>query len=249
MSRRAARHAGRGSTHRRRARIIVRTTVLALLAAVTLGSAHHPAGAAFSGSADDSGNTVKAKKSFCPASGDSITLTVVDGIYVDRTFPGSVMSSTIRDVWVRSLTGSDSRVWLRFDLASAKPRSWCSTALSTATLRVFNTNADTGRTIDVLAGTTATPAWTTATLTWNNQPYNAGRPKTSLKVPGSGWNTWNVKAQITQQFADLNAGSPDNGLVLKDSAESAPAPAKQNGYTIYDVNPGTPNAPQLVLTW
>jgi hypothetical protein len=106
-------------------------------------------------------------------------------------------------------------------------------------LSLYNRTPAPARTIDVYRGALA-PVWTSAAITWTNQPAAAGTAVGKPSPPAPGWQSWTVTAHVQDQYANGN-----NGFVLRDRNENAGASVEQ----VYDSIDMGATAPTLVVTW
>lgn len=112
---------------------------------------------------------------------------------------------------VRSAAGgNNSRVLVQFGVPNDLPSS-CD--LISATLRLYSSGGDGGRTLEAwrLAG-----PWQENTVTWANQPATIGTPVTAPSSGSEGYREWNVTSHVQ---AILNGGT-DYGWLIKDANES-----------------------------
>ena len=154
--------------------------------------------------------------------------------YVDQSSPNQNYS-TVSDLFVLSKSGSQNRrSLLHFSLPSTPH----GCTLTAATLRVYNPSGVAGRTIELYR---AASTWTEAGLTWNNQPAATG---TAVGMPSSssaGFRTWNALAHVQAMYSS----GVNHGFVLRDQTENAATSPEQK----YQARDGSPNDPELVLTF
>ena len=131
-------------------------------------------------------------------------------------------------------SGSRWRPLVRFPLP-AQPAACTVTA---ATLRLYATASDTGRTLEAFQ---VAESWTETGATWDNQPATTGPAATAASALG--WVEWPVTGQVQGMYSGSNYG-----FLLKDQAEAlSGASGRQNYSSREATNPG--QAPQLVVTF
>ncbi len=193
--------------------------------------------AAFSDQKANPGNTFTAAASFCSNPGDQ-TVKANRDAYVDQNVPGSNFGG-VNDLFVRSQNNSrNKRSFVGFNLPATP--SGCS--VTAAKLRLYAISAASGRTIQVAR---ASGAWVEGTITWTNQPGEAGTAVTLASGSGAGWREWtggNMTTLVEQLYSGTN-----NGLVVRDQTEGTPGNQEQR----YQARERTPDAqdPELVVTF
>jgi large repetitive protein len=109
---------------------------------------------------------------------------------------------------VKSQARSDNfRTLVRFNLPTVP--NGCT--LESATLRLYATSADNGRSVQ--AWRLAAP-WAELQVTWANQPATAGNP--AVTASGRGNRDWNV----TEQVSTMLALGINNGFLIRDAVEN-----------------------------
>jgi large repetitive protein len=188
--------------------------------------------AAFSDSAENSGNTFSAAASWGCATPGSQTVTATRDSYIQQ---GSSNENKGGDsnLFVESKSGSlNMRTLVGFTLPTLP--SGCS--VTSATLRLYNKGPTAGRTIQALQ---VSATWTEMGVTWNNQPATTGTAAVSTTVSAAGWQTWTVTSQVQAMYG------VNHGFLLRDATESSAAAAKQN----YPAREDAPNDPELIVNW
>jgi hypothetical protein len=184
--------------------------------------------AAFSGTANNSGNSFDAASSFCTNPGTQTLIADADA-YIDENAALSNYG-TSTSLYVRSRAGGRNRRTLVHFPAPAGV--FCT--VTSATLRLWATSADGGRTLQVYELATI---WTEGTVTWATQPLAVGTPSTAAST--AGWVQFDVTAQTQSLFGDLNTG-----LVVKDSLEGQ-NPARTQEYSSREAGS---YLPELIIT-
>ncbi|MCX9013723.1 MAG: DNRLRE domain-containing protein [Candidatus Methanoperedens sp.] len=95
---------------------------------------------------------------------------------------------------IQSYFASNSRVLLRFPLTSSLPSG---STISSATLNMYSTQSDTGRTIDVWS---VDDYWYEYTVTWNNQPVH--KNKLSSGSSGIGLRSWSITSEVQRKWGN-----------------------------------------------
>jgi hypothetical protein len=211
-----------------------RVGILLAAAGLTVALASSTASGAFTASTVDTGNSVATAASFCVAPGTTSTVTSAGDSWTDEAAAATTHGGDPA-LYVRSSSAGDRRTWVRFTLPS--PPTHCTVA--SAALSLYARTPTAGRTIDAYRGA-VTPAWTSAAITWTNQPAAAGTAVGSASLAAAGWQTWTVTAHVQDQYANGN-----NGFVLQDRTENAGVAVDQ----IYDDLQTPATAPTLVVTW
>lgn len=109
-------------------------------------------------------------------------------------------------------------------------------AVTSATLRMYNSGPEPGRTLEVYRNASVTS--TESSLTWNTQPAAGGAPATATTPASPAWMTWDVTTQTQAHYASVNTG-----FQIRDAAEG-PDAAEQR----FDSREAA-NRPELVLTF
>jgi hypothetical protein len=214
----------------------VRLVAVCAAVTATVALTHSTASGAFSGSAVTSSNSVGTASSFCTAT--PTTLYPVGDSWTEEsnTALNNVNDTGLR---LRSSSAGDRRVWIRFTLPAIPAR--CD--LTQAVLSVYNNLPVASRTVDVYRGDPAAAQWTSAGITWGNQPAGIGTGVGSATPGSAAWQTWTVTAHVAAQYA--GGANGNNGFVLRDRTENS-ATAREQVYS--DLQTGA-TAPNLVLTW
>ena len=199
--------------------------------ALTVALAGTPAGSAFTGATGSSGNSVGTAADFCPAGGTTLTPSGDSWIDSASVTPNGSDSKLM----VMASVSANQRSLVRFSLPSLP----AACVLASAELRLYATSPASGRTIDVYRGDPAAPLWDESTVIWSDQPGAVGTAVSSPSLITAGWQTWTVTDHVLDHYAGTN-----NGLILRDSAESLSPIAEQR----YSSREGA-NPPGLVLTW
>ena len=135
------------------------------------------------------------------------------------------------------LEGTIKRTMVRFAL----PALPVGCTVTSATLRLYNQNATSGRTIEALR---ITEAWQELTVNGNNIPATDG-PAATSQVQGAGqYQDWTVTTQVQAMFGS------NHGFLIRDGTEGGglfTSAAQQE----YQSREGTNDArdPELVITW
>jgi hypothetical protein len=138
--------------------------------------------------------------------------------------------STSASLTVQARNSQNARTLLHFTL----PTTPAGCTLTSATLRLNNTSAATGRTVQVFR---AGAAWTDSAVTWATMPAPAGTAVDAAAAVG--WMQWTVTAHVQAMYTGSN-----NGFIVRDSSETGNTIFTQS----FDSMDGT-NKPQLVLQW
>ena len=123
---------------------------------------------------------------------------------------------------------------MRFNLPSIP--AGCS--LTGASLRLFASAFDPGRTIDVYR---AGGAWAEGTVDWNTAPATAGAATSRTSAAGNLY--WDTTAQVQAMYSGTN-----DGFVVRDQTELAPGPGAQQTFQAREGAPGTQD-PELRVSW
>lgn len=185
--------------------------IVAALAVLTASWATGATLAAFSDTTNNPGNSFSAAASFCSNPGTQ-TLTADADAYVDENAALSNYGAS-SSLHVQSRAGGRNRRTLVHFPAPAGL--FCT--VTSATLRLWATSADGGRTLQVYELATV---WTEGTVTWATQPLAIGTPSTVISA--AGWVQFDVTAQAQSLFGSLNTG-----LLVKDSMEDQNPPRTQ----------------------
>jgi hypothetical protein len=159
------------------------------------------------------------------------TISATKDSWADQGAPTSTTGGTDAIIRVKTQSAKNRRAWVYFPLPSLGDG--CS--LQSATLRLYQTAAQSTRTVNV---SRATGPWSEGALNWNTQPGGAGTPVGAPAQTANAWVTWNVGTLVAEQMSSGNYG-----FVLKDSAEDAATAAEQQFSSREGANP-----PQLLLT-
>jgi hypothetical protein len=213
-------------------RLLATVAALGAAMALTVALAQAPAGSAFTGATDSSGNSVGTAADFCPPGGT--TLTPSGDSWIDSS-SNVTLNGSNSSLMVKTSLSQNQRTLVRFALPSLP----ATCVLTSAQLRLYNISPTSGRTIDIYRGDPAAPLWAEATVTWANRPPAVGTAVSSVTVSVGGWQTWTVTNHVLVHYAGTN-----NGLILRDSIESVSPVAEQR----YSSREGA-TPPQLVLTW
>jgi hypothetical protein len=207
---------------------------LAVVATLTVALSQVTVRGTFTGSAEDTANSVTAAADFCTTPGPVEATPVVD-TPVDQENP-STNYHTDTSLDVVSESGKNERSLLKFSLP-ARP---VGCVLTAATLKLRVASGSSGGTIQVHRAATA---WTSATVTWNTMPALTG---TAVGLASTSSDGTVLQWPVTAHVASLYAG-PNHGFVVKDSAENSGGGRAQH----YDsAEAGTAaHRPQLLITW
>jgi len=215
----------------RAVRILLRASPVAVVAVLVGVLAQLPAGASFVAATDDRGNSIGSSTNFCARSD---YLSPVATAWTDQAAPTPQDNSTLV---VRSGDQANAMAFVRFDLPVHEP--WC--VLYAATLRVYNTTPDGTRVIDAVEVDPAAPRWSTATLTWGNQPAGTGGAVGGSKDSTVGQQVWGVTPSVQDQYTHGN-----NGFLLR-QRDGATDPTTHR--MLYEGGLSGPRAAQLQLDW
>jgi hypothetical protein len=208
-----------------------RPPLIATVAALTVMTASWATGAslaAFSDTTNNPGNGFSAASSFCTNPGAQTLIADADA-YVDENAALSNYGAST-SLHVRSRAGGrNRRTLVHFPVPAGV---FCT--VTSATLRLWATSADGGRTLQVFEVDTI---WTEATVTWATQPLAVGTPSTAASA--AGWVQFDVTGQAQSLFGGLNTG-----LVVMDSLEGQ-NPAKSQQYSSREAGS---YPPELVIT-
>lgn len=194
----------------------------------------------------------------CTVTATPSTTTAVVDASVRQASPGSSFGgATANDV--RSASGANRRLYIRFDLAGCAPTIPASATVLLASLRLYVTGLSSAcRVVEIHR---VTSPWTEAGLTWANQPFGA-----AINNPPSGGATdsftagtpascenrttgsYLVGATPTSDVAAFVAGTATNhGWMLRDSVEGS-GTARTETFAAKELNL-LGQAPQLVITY
>lgn len=207
---------------------------LAVVATLTVALSQATASGTFTGSTEDTANSVTAAADFCTTPGPVEATPVVDTT-VDQENP-STNYHTDTSLDVVSESGKNERSLLKFTLP-ARP---VGCVLTAATLKLRVGSGSSGGTIEIHRAATA---WTPATVNWNTMPALTGTA-VGLASTSSGGTVlqWPVTAHVTSLYA-----GPNHGFVVKDGAENSGASRAQH-YNSTEAGTAA-HRPQLVITW
>jgi signal peptidase len=186
--------------------------------------------AAFSDAASNSANAFTTGTWGCTAPG-SQTVTASADTEVRQSSPTSNFGTALR-ITIGSLITANQRTLVLFSL----PAIPANCTVSSATLRLYATSSDSGRT---LAAFRAGSSWTETGVVWNNQPIAVGSASTTTSGPG--WRMWDVTAHVQMMYSGSNTG-----FIVKDSQESSLLFAFLQEFSSRE---NSTNPPQLVLNW
>ncbi len=172
----------------------------------------------------------------CSSPGNQ-TLSASQDSYID-SLSASSNFGTQTSMFVRSaqvLVLSQREGLVQFSLPSVPAR--CT--LTAATLKLYATSPNSGRTIDVLR---LNGSWTETGVTWNNAPATTGTAASSASLSSAGFQSWDVLSEVQAMYSGTN-----NGFLVKDHQNSAVVSVQQT----YQAREGTTDSqdPQLVLTF
>ena len=208
-------------------------TVLGAAAALTAALMQSAASGAFTGSTEDSGNTVSAAADFCSATGP-VQATPVADTAVHEGNP-STNYHTNASIGAISDSGDNVRSLLRFTL----PPRPTGCVLVSATLSLRLSSGTSGGTIDVHRAATN---WAASTVTWTTMPGPTGTPVGVASTSSAGTvQQWTVTDHVTNLYA-----GPDHGFLLKDRNEDV-----GDRTQIYDSMDATTVSyrPRLTISW
>lgn len=204
--------------------------VTAVCAATLLGAAVHGQAA---GTTVVAGRMTTLRPSQLPPKCSTVTVVADADTYVNQGSPGTNYGSSTT-LSVLSRNNANNRALIRFPLPAAP----AGCTLGSATLRVRNGSATTGRTIVVNA---VGSSWTESTVTWtsnNGNPSGTGVNASAV----SGTMQWGVTALVQSMYAGAN-----HGFVLRDSVEQNGG-SNTNHLQLFSSR-DTANTPELVLLW
>ena len=191
-------------------------------------------GASFSAQKANPANTFTAAASFCTSSGNQ-TITADKDTFLDQSNAASTTNGGSPAMTVRSRSNSRNAYAVVGFTLPTKP-SGCS--VTSATLKVFATSAETPRTIEAYR---VTSSWTEAGANWNNSPTFTTPATTS--AAGTGLRSWTVTTQVQALYGSSN---PNSGFLLKDQSNDAGG----NGQTqTYSTREAASNKPTLEVTF
>jgi type II secretory pathway pseudopilin PulG len=125
-------------------------------------------------------------------------------------------------------SSKNERSFVKFDLPSVP----YGCTLTGATLKLFQEDGDSGRTIQVYR---AAASWTESGITWSNQPASTGSPSTAASSSSNDvWRTWDVLNLVQQMYAGSN-----HGFLVRDSSESSSSTKEQEYHTSEESNAST----------
>jgi hypothetical protein len=212
-----------------------RAGAVTLAAGLTVALSQSTTGAVFTGQTVDTGNSVAAAGNFCAgASGTTLTATADTTVYQGN--PTTPYGSDV-SIAVTSGAGGNARALVRFTL----PGLGTGCTITAATLRLYVTSGQTGRTIDVYRIDPASPAWTEGGTTWNTAPGVTGTSVGAASLAGGNWQTWDVTAMLPALYTS------NSGFLVRDSVDST-SPTRTQYWDSRD-SATAATRPQLVLTW
>ncbi len=178
-------------------------------------------------------DTASSDGSGCPNSGSQLVTPVAD-TYVDENAPTANFGGGASLLLRSRFNNKNQRALVRFNLPSIP--AGCS--LTGASLKLFASAFDPGRTIDVFR---AGGAWAEGTVDWNTAPATAGAATSRTSAAGNLY--WDTTAQVQAMYSGTN-----NGFVVRDRTESAPGPGAQQTYQAREGTPDTQD-PELRVSW
>ena len=209
-------------------RVLITAFLAILLVATT-------AAAGFSDGSSSPSNSLTASSRFCTLD-PTVTLSASADTFVNSASTGTNYGSNAAvevGPFGVVLSLNQRQGLVRFDLPTVPSR--CT--LTDATLRLFNSNAANGRTINVHR---ADRAWQENTVTWGSgRPLATGSAVSATAA--AGWQTWSVLGHVQAQYAGSNFGfllSDPNLVLLSQIQNYRSREASQ-----------TAERPQLVLTF
>jgi hypothetical protein len=209
---------------------------IGVLTVLTVVLAQQPAGATFVAQTMDTGNSVSSAASFCTAPGTAAPINPEGDSWTNESAVDDTHQNDL-GLHLRSYSGANYRTWIRFVLPT--PPHNC--ALTNAVLKVYdNTPSSSTRTIDVYRGDPTAARWTSAAISWRNQPSGVGTPVGAPTPTGAGWQQWSVADHVNSQYTDGN-----NGFLLQDHTENSGTAREQVYYDLQD----STYPSQLILTW
>jgi hypothetical protein len=210
-------------------RILAGLIVAALCAATAIGTVGrgHAAGTSVA-----AGRMTTLRPAQLPPKCSTVTLTASADTFIDQNAPGSNYgSAALLEVLARN--NANRRALIQFTLPTAP--TGCT--LASATLRINNAAATTGRTISAYR---AGMAWTEGTVTWTS--HTAAPAGTAVNAAAaSGSMTWTVTAHVQAMYAGSN-----HGFLLRDATESGPG---NTNYLQQFTSRDGATKPQLDLQW
>lgn len=221
-------------TRSRRGARIWQGAAVIVVAALTTALTHSTTSAAFTAQTADGGNQVTASTNFCASSGTTLAAT---GDTTGSEQNPTTAYGSVTAVAVNSEMAANARVLIAFPLPTLPNH--CT--LSGATLRLYASGPEAGRTVEVYRVDPAA-SWTEASTTWNTLPATIGAGVGSASLSGAGWQEWTVTSLVTAMY-----GSTDNGFLLRDRTESSWTGVQQLWGSREDAT--VAQRPQLVLTW
>jgi len=207
------------------------------VAAVTLtvALAQQPVHGAFTTGSGSTGNQASTATTFC-TSASNATVTATADSFVDQNNATSASGGSEFYLVVTPQTGAARRMYLRFDpMPVVPPR--CT--VTTATLRVFAESQVAGRTLGAYRADPGVPAWTEATLTWNNKPAALGTVAPAVMPNADQYVEWPVTALVKDIYTLGN-----NGFVVRDQDETGTGAWQQ-----FNSRSVATNKPQLYVAW
>jgi len=209
--------------------------VAAVAVGLTVALTQNTTTAAFTGVTSDTANSATAAANFCTSPGNS-TLGASADTTVYQGSPTTAYGSDV-SIAVTSGSGGNARVLLRFTL----PALGTGCTITAATLRLYVTSGQTGRTIETVRIDPAATGWTEAAATWNTTPAVTGSAVGSASVATGTWQTWDVTAMLPSLY------STNSGFLVRDSVDSS-SPTRTQYWDSRESVTAT-QRPQLVLTW
>lgn len=147
-------------------------------------------------------------------------------------------ATTLRVESGGGLGGTRSRTLVRFALPTIPED--CS--ITTATLRLYNQDPESGRTIDAYR---ITADWQEGTVDGDAIPATATPAAASVTVSAAGYQTWNVTTQLQAIY-----GASNFGFLMRDRTESTSLLGSSRAQ-VYQSREGTDNTrdPELIISW
>jgi hypothetical protein len=214
-------------------RFVLRSIAVAAAVSLTVSLSEHPSKSAFTASTAAGGNQVTASVDFCGTHAPDVVTADADTSVAQARDDSTAWNLTSVYVWAKN---SDS---VRALVSFALPPRPTGCTLTGASLQLYNSAPQSGRTVEVWRLAPATP-WTESWVRWGTIPATAGSAVTNgLTTSTVGWQSWPVLSLVTAQYANGN-----NGFLLKDSNETGVGSTMQT----YSSREGA-QPPKLTLTW
>ncbi len=215
----------------RRVRIIAALTVVGVVAA---------GAAAITGTGHAAGTSVASAKLsvFRPSelppvcTPHSQTVAAAADTYINQ-LQSTTNYGTAGTLNVNGRANRANRTFVRFTLPTAP----AGCTLGGATLRLFNTSATAGRTLDVYRSTIS---WTETGLTWSTTGATGTAGTAVGTTSAAGWQQWTVTTHVQSLYSGTNTG-----FVVRDSNETQSSQTPQ----VFASREAASDQPQLVLQW